>query len=243
METEKRLSTLWSQPPAVEPITRLAHPLHTVALLAVQSGLAVRGIIRASQARAAGNSSNIPMYVRTIATEWLLLAFVMAGVWLAKVPLTTILGPRWRSARDVFRDLGIGVVFIILQQLVLSVITGHLHSADADRAVRFLLPHGPVEMALWLALSISAGICEESIFRGYLQRQFAALAQNVPVGILVSAVMFGFAHSYQGAWRAVVIGLDGAMLGGLAYWCRSVRPGMVGHAFKDAVAPLIMAKH
>jgi membrane protease YdiL (CAAX protease family) len=243
METEKTLSTLWSQPSAAEPLSRIAHPLHTVALLAIQSVLAVRGIIHANQARAAGNSSNIPLYVRTIIMEWALLAFVISGVWLAKAPLTAVLGQRWRSARDVFRNIGIGVVFIILQQLVLSVLTSHLHSADAERAVQFLLPHGPVEMALWIALSISAGICEEAIFRGYLQRQFAAFTQNVPAGILLSAAMFGFVHSYQGAWRAVVIGLDGAMLGGLAYWCRSVRPGMVGHAFKDAVAPLIMARH
>ena len=243
METEKILNVPWPRPSAAEPISRIAHPLHTVALLAIQAVLAVRGIIHANQARAAGNSSNVSMYVRTIAAEWLLLAFVIGGVWLAKTPLTTVLGQRWRSARDLFRDIGIGVLFIILQQVVLSGLTMHLHSADADRAVRFLLPNGRVEMALWLALSISAGICEEAIFRGYLQRQFASLTQNVPAGILLSAVMFAAAHSYQGLWRAVVIGLDGAMLGGLAYWCRSVRPGMVGHAFKDAVAPLIMAKH
>jgi uncharacterized protein len=242
METEKTLSAPWPRPSAAEPISRIAHPLHTVALLAIQSGIAIRGIIYANHART-GNSSNIPMYVRTIIMEWLLLAFVIGGVWLAKAPLTAVLGQRWRSARDVFRDVGIGIVFIILQQLVLSVISGHLHGADAERAVHFLLPHGPVEMTLWLVLSMSAGICEEAIFRGYLQRQFAALTQNVPVGILLSAAMFGFAHSYQGLWRAVVISLDGAMLGGLAYWCRSVRPGMVGHAFKDAVAPLIMARH
>jgi membrane protease YdiL (CAAX protease family) len=243
MGTEKTLSAPWSRPSASEPGNRVAHPLHTVALLAIQAGIAVRGIMHANQARAAGNSNNIPMYVRTIIMEWALLAFVIGGVWLAKAPLTTVLGQRWKSARDVFRDIGIGVVFIILQQVVLSVLTAHMHGADADRAVRFLLPHGPVEMVLWLALSISAGICEEAIFRGYLQRQFAAFTQNVPAGILLSAAMFGFAHSYQGAGRAVVIGLDGAMLGALAHWCRSVRPGMVGHAFKDAVAPLIMARH
>ncbi len=243
METEKSLSTLLSQPSASEPVSRIAHPLHTVALLAIQSGLALRGIIHANQARAMENSSNVPLYVRTIAVEWLLLAFVIGGVWLAKSPLTAVLGRRWRSARDVFRDIGIGVVFIILQQLVLSIISGHLHSADSERAVQFLLPHGRLEMSLWLVVSISAGICEEAIYRGYLQRQFAAFTQNVPAAILLSAAMFGFAHGYQGAWRAAVIGLDGAMLGGLAYWCRSVRPGMVGHAFKDAIAPLIMARH
>lgn len=243
METEETLSTTWPQPSASGPLGRIAHPLHTAALLAIQGVLAVRGIIHANQVRAAGNSSNVSMYLRTIATEWLLLGFVILGVWLAKAPLTTVLGQRWRSARDVFRDIGIGVVFIILQQIVLSGLTAHMHSANADRTVQFLLPHGRFEMALWLVVSISAGICEEAIFRGYLQRQFASFTRNIPVGILLSAVMFGAAHSYQGSGRAIVIALDGAMLGGLAYWCRTVRPGMIGHAFKDAVAPLVMARH
>jgi membrane protease YdiL (CAAX protease family) len=177
--------------------------------------------------------------------EWLLFAFVVVGVWLAGSPLTTVLGQRWRSARDVLRDIGIGVVFIILQQIVLSVLSAHAHGAESERAVHYLLPQGRVEMVLWLALSISAGICEETVFRGYLQRQFSALTQNIPAGILLSAAMFGAAHGYQGFWRAVVIGVDGAMLGGLAYWCRSVRPGMFGHALKDALAPLVIiaAKH
>jgi membrane protease YdiL (CAAX protease family) len=211
--------------------------------VAAQAAIAFRGITHANQVRAAGNSSNVSMYVRTIITEWLLLAFVVGGVWLAKAPLTTVIGQRWQSARDVFRDIGIGVVFIIVQQLVLSVLTGHLHSAEAERAIQFLLPHGRREMALWLALSISAGICEEAIFRGYLQRQFSAFTQNIPAGILLSAALFGAAHGYQGSRQAVVIALDGALLGALAYWCRNVRPGMIGHAFKDAVAPLLMARH
>jgi uncharacterized protein len=242
METEKSMSTLWSRPSASEPLGRIAHPLHTVVFLLIQGLLVARGLAHANQLRAAG-SSNISMYVRTIVTDWLMLAFILGGVWLAKAPLTTVIGQRWRSARDVFRDIGIGIVFIILQQLVLSLLTGHAHSAEAERAIQFLLPHGRREMALWLALSITAGICEEAIFRGYLQRQFAALTQSIPAGILLSAALFGAAHGYQGFRQAVVIGLDGALLGGLAYWCRSVRPGMIGHAFKDAIAPLVMARH
>jgi membrane protease YdiL (CAAX protease family) len=185
------------------------------------------------------------MYVRTMIVEWLLFAFVLLGVWLAGSPLTSVLGQRWRSARDVFRDIGIGVLFIILQTLVLSIFSAHMHDGNRDQAVQFLLPKGRAEMALWLALSISAGICEEAVFRGYLQRQFAALTNNIPAGILLSAAMFGLAHGYQGLWRAVVIGVDGATLGVLAYWCRSVRPGMIGHALKDCLAPLVMvvARH
>ncbi len=95
-------------------------------------------------------------------------------------------------------------------------------------------------MALWVALSVSAGICEEALYRGYLQRQFMALTKNAPAGILLSGAAFGCAHSYQGLRWAVVIGLEGALLGAMAHWRKSVRPGMIAHAFKDSVAPVLM---
>ena len=222
------------------PVRRIANPLHTVALLAAQGILIVRSVAHANQMRTAANSSHVAIYIRTMIVESLFFAFVIVGVWLAKSPLTTVLGPRWQSARAVLRDVGIAVAFIIVQQFLLSGISAHLHGADTDQAVHFLLPHGGLEMALWIALSLSAGICEETLYRGYLQCQFTALTKHAPAGILLSAAMFGVAHSYQGFWRAVVIGLDGAMLGALAHWRRSVRPGMIGHALKDALAPLLM---
>jgi Type II CAAX prenyl endopeptidase Rce1-like len=31
---------------------------------------------------------------------------------------------------------------------------------------------GATEITFWIVLSVTAGICEETVFRGYLQRQF-----------------------------------------------------------------------
>ncbi len=236
------MSTLsLEQPDSVE-ARPIASPLHTLALLAILATLAIRGILNANQMHASA-SSNVPLYLRTIATEWLLFALVLAGVRLAGTPLALVLGPRWRSAGDMLRTVCIGIGFVIVQQFVLSGISHFLPNSGSDHAVHSLLPRGPLEMMLWVALSVSAGICEETVYRGYLQRQFAAFTRSVPIAILLSAAMFGIAHGYQGLWRAVVIGIDGATLGVLAQWYGSVRPGMVGHAFKDAVAPLLMGGH
>lgn len=236
------MSTLPLQQPGPVEARPIANPFHTLALLAIQAALAIRGIVAANQMRGAGGSSNVGVYLRTIATEWLLLGLVLVGVWFAGTPLTTVLGPRWRSAGDILRTVGIGIGFIIVQQVVLSAIA-NLLPQSVSRVVQSIMPRGRLEMVLWMVLSLSAGICEEAIFRGYLQRQFAAFTRSVPAGIILSAAMFGFAHSYQGLWRAVVIGIDGATLGVLAHRCGSVRPGMVGHAFKDAVAPFLMVHH
>ena len=219
---------------------RIAHPLHTIFLLAGEGVLVVRAAMNAERMRTAVDLNRVQMYERTMLTEWLGFGFVLFGVWLAGSGFATVIGERWRSMRDVLRDLGLGVAFSIVSTIVLSMFEPH-HGGGADRAVQFLLPHGRLEMALWVALSVSAGICEEALFRGYLQRQFMALTRNVSAGILLSAMAFGLAHSYQGWRRAIVIGLEGAMLGAMAHWRKSVRPGMIAHAWKDALAPLLMS--
>jgi membrane protease YdiL (CAAX protease family) len=97
------------------------------------------------------------------------------------------------------------------------------------------MPHGRAEITLWIALSVTAGICEETIFRGYLQWQFMALSKSAPAGILLSAAVFGAAHAYQGFRMVILIGLYGAMFGILAYWRGSVRPGIITHECNDSL--------
>jgi uncharacterized protein len=218
---------------------RIAHPVHTIILLAVEGVFAIRGANHAEQLRSHVDANRVQMYERTMLTEWLVFAFVLFGIWMAGSEFATVLGDRWRSVRDVFRDIGLGVAFSIVSTIALSILAPQ-HGGGVDRATQFLLPHGSLEMALWIALSITAGICEETIFRGYLQQQFIALTQNVPAGILISGAAFGLAHSYQGLRWAIVIGIEGAMLGAMANWRRSVRPGMIAHAWKDALAPLLI---
>ena len=98
---------------------------------------------------------------------------------------------------------------------------------------------GRIEIALWVGLSLTAGICEEAIYRGYLQKQFVALTRSVPAGIILSALAFGSAHSYQGSKRVLMISVMGAMSGILAHWSRSVRPGMIAHALQDVLGAFL----
>ncbi len=90
----------------------------------------------------------------------------------------------------------------------------------------------------WLAVvvsAISAGICEETGFRGYMQvpieqRHGAALA------ILISSSFFMVLHLTKG-WATVgmvpiVLGA-GILLGLLAWSSRSIVPGMIGHVMMD----------
>jgi len=231
METETRTKELSD---AFRPV---ASPWHTVVVLALIAALVSRGRVQLGQMRAMVNPDHISLYRRTILSEWLTLALVLSGVWLHGSSLLTVMGHRWRSVSALFRDVGIGLLFLIAMIVFTSIVSSH---GDAgDRATQFLLPQGRIEVTLWVLLSISAGICEEAIYRGYLQKQFMAMTKSVPAGIILSALVFGLAHSYQGLARASMIGVAGAMSGVLAYWCRSVRPGMIAHALQDLLGAFI----
>jgi uncharacterized protein len=215
----------------------VASPWHTGLVLLVIGGLAFRGKLQAEHMRAIVNPDRIAMYEHTILFEWLVLVLVLAGVWLRGLSLLVVFGDHWHSAQQFLRDIGIGLLFLVASIMVTSMFGAH--QSGSDRATQFLLPQGGVEMALWIALSITAGVCEEAVYRGYLQKQFTSLTKNLPVGIIFSALAFGAAHSYQGFARASSIAVMGAMAGIVAYWCRSVRPGVIAHILQDVLGGFI----
>jgi membrane protease YdiL (CAAX protease family) len=221
-----------------KPRTPVAGPLHTLVFLLILFGSASLMYVSAGRMRAVEQPSRVLFYVTTIVWEWLLMAYILVGVRLHHTPLLEVMGARWTRAKDVFRDIGIALAFWIVALIVLGLVAHLLHFQGMKQNVRFLAPEGRTEIVLWIAVSLTAGICEETIFRGYLQKQFIAWTGSVPAGVLLSAVVFGVGHIYQGAKATVVIGVYGLMFGMLAQRRRSMRPGMMTHALHDTVSGL-----
>jgi uncharacterized protein len=96
-------------------------------------------------------------------------------------------------------------------------------------------PHSALEIALWIAMALSAGICEEVVFCGYLQ-QFSAWTESVSVGTFAQAACFGLVHAYQ-AWKNIaLIFVLGCVLGVFAVWRKNLRANMIAHALVDIVS-------
>src|SRR6266481_1988000 len=217
---------------------QIASPWHTLVVLVLAGLNALRAAIYANHARTGLGISRSHLYMRTIAFECAFLAVAALGLWLRGSSLQTIFGERWRSMGQMLRDLGTGVALWLVAIIVVSILSSH--SGPADGTIAFLLPQTSAEMTLWVMVSIVAGISEEAIYRGYLQKQFTALTQSVPAGVLISAAIFGGAHAYQGWSRAVVIAISAILFGAVAHWRGTVRPGMFAHGLQDAVAPLLL---
>ncbi|HEY1939529.1 MAG TPA: hypothetical protein VGJ33_16485 [Candidatus Angelobacter sp.] len=117
--------------------------------------------------------SRASSYLAVIVCEWLLLALAAWGIRLGGVSLRSVIGGRWSKASEFLRDLGIGFAFLLISNIVLLALTAVLRPGP-NKNIRRMLPQNTVEIGLWIFVSITAGICEEFTFRGYLQMHSAA---------------------------------------------------------------------
>ena len=114
----------------------------------------------------------------------------------------------------------------------------HLLRVHTDSTLATIIPHTVFELVVWLGLSITGGYCEELIFRGYLTRQFSGWTGSRAFGIVLQGVAFGLAHGYYGiAMLAIMV--HGWLLGLLAYWRKSLRPGMLAHGLQDTLGGVV----
>ena len=115
-----------------------------------------------------------------------------------------------------------------------------LDSAKRDRvrirqaAVSPIIPRNRVERAWFVPVAITAGLCEEFVYRGFLLWAFRPWL-GLWGAALASTVSFGFVHAYQGRRGAIRAATLGAVFVVIAIAMGSVVPGMVLHALLDLI--------
>lgn len=142
-------------------------------------------------------------------------------------------------------QLGIGGVLVALtlgllwaQRRVISTrpeaveaLRRQLAKADA------LIPRTTRERRWFAAVSITAGICEEFLFRGFVMWYFVSFFPSSWIGTTVAVVMssalFGFGHIYLGLRHVNLSGAAGVVWALNALWAGSLWPVVVMHAVLD----------
>jgi len=218
---------------------------HTGLLVAILVG---GSMISARQAhRAAFGSHHVARYGLTILSELVLLLLAWWGLRLRGVPITEVLHFQ-RGWRAWMEDLGAAAAFWVASAAVLvaiGLVLRAAHLATPQKAIMALAPRSWLELLLWIALSLTAGFCEEFVFRGYFLRQFSSLRGGIGLGIVASSVLFGMSHGYEGAAGMIAITAYGALFCVLVLVRRSLRPGMMAHAWHDIFSGvmLVLLRH
>jgi membrane protease YdiL (CAAX protease family) len=219
----------------------VAPPLHTALLITLFLGLAMGGAFFQRHAQSQlqmpqQHREVVPLYISLIAMEWGLVIYVWRGGLRKTGPkLGELIGGKWANVKDVLVDCGLAIglwAVWMLFEMAWNRWLGPEHAAS----IQTYLPERALEIVLWVGVSISAGFCEELVFRGYFQRQFEAFTRSRWIALLLQAVLFGIAHGYQGVEACAKIACFGVLYSLLALWHKSLRPGMIAHAGSDILS-------
>ena len=165
-----------------------------------------------------GNKPNIRIqeYQKGIAWIWILSILALI-IWkyndraLVKLGLDISIG--W--------SVWLGLVLLILGLFYILYIYNSIKN-DTDQRSSIMTKMNVSEASIYLPrtkddfiwftlVSISAGICEELLFRGFLIWYINEFSSTL-IAIILSSILFGIAHSYQG-WKGVIqSGLTGLVL-------------------------------
>ena len=245
------------------PFRSVAPVWHTVVLAAVVIGLSIQGASELSGKNA--EVGHLATYASTIMSELLMVGWVYLGLRLRKIPFRSLLGSIPGDFRSIAADLGFAMAFWMVSLVILGTIGASwtiiealikhrpfIHAGtqaapdpsqqQAIHTLTALVPTNGHEIAAWVLLCMVAGFAEEVVFRGYFQRQFTAWSRGAVVaGVVLSALLFGSAHGYQGVRNMVMLSVFGALFSVLALLRRSLRAGIIAHGWHDLIAGLTLA--
>jgi hypothetical protein len=207
-------------------------------------------------------------YGSQILMVWMLLGCVVAGLYHRRFFFwSTLLHNRRPWSVEVMRGMTIYVGCIAMLSFVVMAFTSilalrHLDPAHAEafrqqvvsrlhlknKTVESVGPTTGLELLLWTAVSLTAGFCEEHIFRGYLLRQAlsffsttgASSRSATVLSIAVTSVLFGGLHLYEGAGGAIFVGMLGVVYAVLALRLGNLRAVIVAHTAQDFLVGLFL---
>src|SRR5216683_6626504 len=99
-----------------------------------------------------------------------------------------------------------------------------------------ILPQSTMELIPFFALSVTAGLCEEFLYRGFAMAALSRTGLPTGVVILVSSIIFGLAHLYQGRAGFVSTMVLGFVFGASRMALGSLVPAVLWHTGVDVVA-------
>lgn len=151
------------------------------------------------------------------------------------------------------RDIGLGLLFIIpcyVANIVVSLIYVATSTLDVEKLASDKMENldmlGSISLAGVLPVSILIGIYEEILFRGFLLSRIRAVlggansAAGATLAVLISSVLFGAGHYYQGLLGVMQTTVVGLVLGIVAVRRRSIWACIIAHIGIDTLGLFLL---
>jgi membrane protease YdiL (CAAX protease family) len=181
------------------------------------------------------------LYFAAMISQWLLSAILITHwVWLGRLWVGLGLRPALTyGALGVALGLAAMIVIVAVQsRRPENREVAFERARERLKHVEVMLPHTTGELKLFSALSITAGLCEELLFRGFMiwyLQHWMGLIQAA----LLSSALFGLGHAYQGVRGILTTGLVGVFMAGVYLLSGSIWLCMLIHALMDLYAGFV----
>jgi len=177
----------------------------------------------------------VMVYLPTIIIQWLVFGLIWIAVWREG---TGLAGLGFKRIR--FIDFAWAGAFLIVSNLLLTLLSVLLAQINLEipGEIELILPKTMAERIIWVFLSLTAGVCEEAIFRGYLLTRIRIFGRfkNWIAPVFIASLAFGSGHAYQGAGGFILISVYGIMFALLFIKTKSLWPCIIAHFLQDAMA-------
>jgi uncharacterized protein len=186
----------------------------------------------------AGTKEKLALYGATIAFQWVL-AGVVAWRCFARELTSAELGlGRLVNVELVLASLAGAALLCAFQWFNLRRVSraGGPATELMRKLAERLLPTTAFEFAHYCALAVTAGVCEEFLYRGFAMAALSRAAVPEWAVVVISSILFGLAHAYQGRGGMVGTGLLGVSFACSRIVFSSLIPVIVWHAGVDVVA-------
>lgn len=217
--------------------------LHLIAsfILLVSPWLASRRYRQLQEQIAAGHVEARVRRYRLVVLNQLAVVVVFGGLCLlGGIPLRAL---GLCAPRSWAWSMGAALVFAAvfgLSAVLLRPKAGALRAKMQNR-MGALLPESPEDMRWFAAVSLGSGIAEELVYRGfwfYYLGIFLPQLGNIEK-VLITALIFGVVHLYQGFWGVSGTGAAGVILGSLYVLTGSLLLPALVHAMGNLRAVVI----
>lgn len=185
-----------------------------------------------------GTKEKLRLYGATIAFQWLLLG-VVAWRALARGLTVAELGLARGADVGLISASVIGAALLCTFQWFNLRRMGRMNAPPVElmrKLAERLLPTKAVEFAPYCALAVTAGVCEEFLYRGFAMAALSRTVLPVWAVVVLSSILFGLAHAYQGRGGMVGTGLLGVLFAISRFFLNSLAPVMAWHAAVDITA-------
>ena len=172
------------------------------------------------------------LFVTTIIFQWCIFMLLWITTFRENTLLAGIGVKRIRLL-----DFAWAGAFLLVSNLLLTGLAWFLAQVGLPMPgeISMLIPEDTPGRIVWVAVSFTAGFCEETAFRGYMMTRLRMVfkLQNWVIPTIVSSIIFGACHAYQGIPGFILISAYSFLFAMLYIRTGSIWPCVIAHSLQD----------